>query len=288
MVLADLLAGTGAGLAICVVGHPFDTLKVLMQTQPAEYRTMMQAGKLTISRYGLTGLYKGVTSPMVGSGLYNAVQFVVFSKMKALLTDNGRIDSLNRIAVAGAVTGGFVALVEGPQDLIKSQMQAQIKSGSATATGNAAKFTTPGGCLKYIVGNYGMRGMMQGLSATIGRNIIGVSAYFYFYEACRKLQAGDKPVSSLSSLQVLLAGGCGGLGYWILCYPFDVIKSAMQTDAIALAERKYKTLPQTAMQLWKEGGLQRYSLGLGPCLVRSFPANAAGFVTYELVKKSLE
>jgi solute carrier family 25 carnitine/acylcarnitine transporter 20/29 len=78
------------------------------------------------------------------------------------------------------------------------------------------------------------------------------------------------------------------LGYWTLAYPLDIIKSAIQTDAINPAERKYKGWADAARQLWREGGVKRYTAGLTPCLARSFPANAAGFAAYEAVKKAME
>lgn len=42
-----------------------------------------------------------------------------------------------------------------------------------------------------------------------------------------------------------------------------------------------------ASKLWAEGGVKRYTAGLAPCLVRSFPANAAGFAVYEAVKAAM-
>jgi len=113
MVVADLVAGTMAGFAICGVGHPFDTLKVLMQMQPDRYKSMVSAGRETIQKHGFGGLYKGVASPAIGNGVYNAVQFAVFARLKSLFTDNGAKNTLNRIAGAAAFTGIFVALVEG-------------------------------------------------------------------------------------------------------------------------------------------------------------------------------
>lgn len=290
MVLADLVAGTVAGFAICGVGHPFDTLKVLMQMQPGKYQGMMDAGRQTISQHGLLGLYKGVASPLVGNGLYNAVQFAIFAYAKRIATDNGRNDSLNRIGVAAGITGIFVAFVEGPQDLFKSQMQAQMLSaeGGAGSAPARPQYTGTFDCARTIVKERGLRGIYQGLQATVARNIIGVSAYFYFYEAAKKYMAAGKPVSTLSAWHVLLAGGIGGMGYWTLAYPLDIIKSAIQTDSIYPKQRRYHGFLDTAAKLWAEGGVKRYSAGVVPCLARSFPANAAGFAAYEIVKEFLE
>ena len=118
----------------CHAGHPFDTLKVcahdaltlqnadhalhdvlqvLMQMQPDKYKSFGDAAKETIKKHGFGGLYKGVGSPLVGNGLYNAVQFAAFANIKKMLTDDGRNVTLNRIAASAAITGVFVACVEG-------------------------------------------------------------------------------------------------------------------------------------------------------------------------------
>lgn len=76
------------------------------------------------------------------------------------------------------------------------------------------KFTGTFDCAKTIIRERGLAGVTQGLQATIARNFVGVCAYFYFYEAMRMFQAGDKPVTSLNGWQVLLAGGIGG---YVLC-----------------------------------------------------------------------
>lgn len=215
MALADLVAGTFAGFAICGVGHPFDTLKVLAQLQPEKYSNMVVAAKDTIKTHGLGGLYKGVGSPLIGNGLYNAVQFAVFARLKDIFTDSGRKNTVDRISQAAAVTGIFVAVVEGPQDLFKSQMQAQMiepAAGSAASAAAAAKpkYTGTFDCARVILRERGFGGVFQGLQATVFRNFVGVGAYFAVYEALRLKMAGDKPVTSLSAWHVLFAGGCGG------------------------------------------------------------------------------
>lgn len=281
--LVDLAAGTAAGVSICLVGQPMDCIKVLMQTQPDKFRSMTGAFKDTIAKYGVAGLYKGVQAPLMGSAFYNAVQFAVFARVKNYFTDNGRNNDLSRIAAAAALTGLAVALVEGPQDVAKSQMQAML-------IGNASgpKYTSTTDCAKTILKQRGIMGFTQGLGATMARNFVGVGAYFYGYEALRKWFAGDKPVESLSAWHVLTAGGAGGFLYWALSYPLDILKTAIQTDAIMPADRKYKGMTDAARKLWAEGGVKRFTAGLAPCMLRAVPANAAGFAAYEVTKKLLD
>ncbi|KAJ9059175.1 hypothetical protein DSO57_1005098 [Entomophthora muscae] len=79
----ELIAGTFAGWAQVVVGHPFDTVKVKLQTQtsPLIYSGPMDCVRKLIKADGIglvinvSGLFRGVTSPLVGVGACNAVIF---------------------------------------------------------------------------------------------------------------------------------------------------------------------------------------------------------------------
>ncbi len=61
--LQDLLAGTVAGTAQLLVGHPFDTVKVKLQSvgassSAATYSGPLDAAKQTLLKEGLRGIYK--------------------------------------------------------------------------------------------------------------------------------------------------------------------------------------------------------------------------------------
>ena len=61
--LKNSLSGTVAGVAVCLVGHPFDTLKVRLQTQPVNkpvYKGLIDCFFKTLKWEGIGGLYKGV------------------------------------------------------------------------------------------------------------------------------------------------------------------------------------------------------------------------------------
>lgn len=57
------IAGTCGGIVICMVGHPFDTLKVRLQTQPSGnpvYKGLGDCFMKTMKWEGIGGLYRGV------------------------------------------------------------------------------------------------------------------------------------------------------------------------------------------------------------------------------------
>ncbi len=71
------------------------------------------------------------------------------------------------------------------------------------------------------------------------RNVLAVSLYFGVYEVA-KLRASELRGGAPKATDLLAAGALGGIAYWLFTYPLDVVKSAMQTDAIMPADRKYK------------------------------------------------
>ena len=66
--LRALVAGGVGGVCAVVVGHPFDLVKVRLQTaEKGVYNGAMDVVRRTIAREGLArGLYAGVSAPLVG------------------------------------------------------------------------------------------------------------------------------------------------------------------------------------------------------------------------------
>ncbi|KAK9741400.1 hypothetical protein RND81_03G102600 [Saponaria officinalis] len=75
-----------------VVGHPFDTIKVKLQSQPAslpgqppKYTGAMDAVRQTVASEGPRGLYKGMGAPLATVAAFNTVLFTVRGQMEAFL-----------------------------------------------------------------------------------------------------------------------------------------------------------------------------------------------------------
>jgi len=108
-VAKDLTAGTFAGVAQLLVGHPFDTIKVKLQSQPAplpgqqpRYSGAVDAVKQTLAAEGPKGLYKGMGAPLATVAVFNAVLFTARGQMEALLRDSpGAHLTVNQQMIAG-------------------------------------------------------------------------------------------------------------------------------------------------------------------------------------------
>ena len=74
----NTISGTAGGVAICLVGHPFDTLKIRLQTQSVHkpvYSGLSDCFVKTLRWEGIGGLYKGVGESFLSRGhvMYNRV-----------------------------------------------------------------------------------------------------------------------------------------------------------------------------------------------------------------------
>jgi len=289
-VIKDITAGTFGGISICLVGHPFDTVKVRLQTQQSSnrlYAGVFDCVKKTYQWEGLGGFYKGVGSPIVGQMFFRAIMFSGYGQSLGFWErwTGKKQMPIRYYFYAGCMTGIYAAFVEGPIDLFKSQVQVDILR--VRQHNLPAQYKNVFQCARTIYSQYGIRGCYQGLGACIFRNSIASSFFFGFNEATRRFLAGDKPVSELATSQLLLAGGVGGFLYWFSTYPIDVVKSSMQGDAIDPKNRKYSSVIHCAKTLYKENGWRRFTQGLSPCLMRSIPANAVMWTVYEKIRSLL-
>ncbi|PKI46885.1 mitochondrial carnitine/acylcarnitine carrier-like protein [Punica granatum] len=294
-VAKDLASGTLGGAAQLIVGHPFDTIKVKLQSQPAplpgqppKYAGAIDAVKQTLAAEGPRGLYKGMGAPLATVAAFNALLFTVRGQMEALLRSEPGVSlTVNQQVVAGAGAGVAVSFLACPTELIKCRLQAQ--SALATAGPGAAvavKYAGPMDVARHVLRSEGgMRGLFKGLVPTLSREVPGNAAMFGVYEAVKQYMAGGRDTSGLGMGSLLVAGGIGGAAFWASVYPTDVVKSVIQVDDYK--NPKYKGSIDAFTKILSSEGVKGLYKGFGPAMARSVPANAACFLVVEITKASL-
>jgi solute carrier family 25 carnitine/acylcarnitine transporter 20/29 len=183
-VVKDLTAGTFAGAAQLLVGHPFDTIKVKLQSQgapapgrPAKYAGAVDAVRKTLAEEGAKGLYKGMGAPLATVAVANAVLFCARGQMEAALRHHpGEHLGVAQQMVAGAGAGVAVAFVACPTELVKCKLQAQSALMAAGTTTNVATqqqlYRGPIDVVKQVLRNEGgVLGMFKGLTPTLLREV---------------------------------------------------------------------------------------------------------------------
>lgn len=82
----------------------------------------------------------------------------------------------------------------------------------------------------------------------------------------------------ISTLKVAFYGGLAGEALWLGSYPFDVIKSKMQTDGFG-GDMRFKNMRDAFRQTWVAEGMAGFWKGIGPTLLRAMPVSAGTFAT---------
>jgi len=136
-----------------------------------------------------------------------------------------------------------------------------------------------------IFKNHGFRGLNRGQTPTIIREASGLALYFTTIEEITNYltPAGVTNKKDIPIYVPFIAGGVGGTMYWAFNYPFDYVKTLMQTDN--LENPKYKSTLQCFRDSYRAHGIGGFFKGYLICMMRSFPVNAAAIVTYRVMQR---
>jgi len=288
MSLKDFVSGSVAGIVQVLLGQPLDIVKVRMQTKPDIYKSPLDTAKSILKNEGISAFYKGTLSPLIGISFCVAIQFGsneiaknYFSNRNLSLKNSSKLEIKDYI-YCGMFAGACNSLVISPVELLRIQMQVQTNTGS-----EKSKYTGTIDCARKIFSSNGFKGIYQGYSATLFREVPAYAVYFGLYESLMGLSEkkyGNR--KDIPLLKVMTYGALSGLFLWISTFPHDVIKSYIQADDPK--NRKYNSIVSTSKLIYKEKGLGGFFKGLTPCLIRAPPINAATFLTFEMVQKFLK
>jgi solute carrier family 25 carnitine/acylcarnitine transporter 20/29 len=192
-------------------------------------KTNIQANK----KVNILKLHRGIIFPLVSNSFINSVLFGSY--------DHFRNQSFNPMT-SGMIAGIVISSIVTPFDKLKIEYQID----------NSKRFNQ----IKY-------KKIYRGFGITCIRESIGSGIYFYSYYKLKQMQYFK------GEMNIFLSGGIAGCLSWFLTYPFDVIKTRIQSD-------KYNSIKSS----FKKGNLFK---GLRICLLRSFIVNSIGFFIYEKI-----
>ncbi|GME40945.1 carnitine acyl carnitine carrier [Neofusicoccum parvum] len=286
--LRALAAGGVGGVCAVVVGHPFDLVKVRLQTaEKGVYSGAMDVVRRTIAREGLArGLYAGVSAPLVGVTPMFAVSFWGYDVGKQLVSSVSPVHN-NQFTIGQTSAAGFfsaipMTLITAPFERVKVLLQ--IQGQKQLAPGEKPKYSGGLDVVRQLYREGGVRSVFRGSAMTLARDGPGSAAYFATYELVKRRLTPknlDGTPGELSLTAVMTAGGAAGVAMWIPVFPVDTIKSRLQS-----AEGN-PTIGGTIREIYGRGGFRAFFPGLGPAMARAVPANAATFLGVELAQKAM-
>lgn len=138
--------------------------------------------------------------------------------------------------------------------------------------------------VKNVLRTNGPLGFYQGLTTTIVREIPGYFCFFGGYELSRSMfaQHMGRDKEHIGVVPLMISGGFGGACLWLVVYPIDCVKSRIQVLSLA---GKQEGFLKTLMGILRNEGVAPLYSGLTSTMIRTFPANGALFLAYEVSRK---
>lgn len=285
----NVISGTISGAAGVLAGHPFDTVKVRLQAQshvkPVLYRNTLHCLTSTVRLEGIAGLFKGVSSPLVGVTAINTLLFGVYGFFLESQVSHGAVPTLNQIFIAGAGSGLINSIISSPVELAKIQIQNQIGKGNNG-------FHSPSDFLLRVWRNKGLGECFRGFWATVLRETPSYGVYFATFEALRQLWASEEGGGHPSNFKLVMAGGLSGIAAWMSTYPIDVVKTRIQMQNLFHGSKPlpeyHRSIIQWLKDIVQNEGISGLFRGTTATIIRAFPTNAVIFSTYALTMRWLE
>ena len=103
------------------MGHPFDTIKALMQAR--NYPSMFKSAEIIYRQSKFKGFYRGLALPFVLNGPINSLLFGIYGNSLKLLGEA----TLTNVFIAGVIAGTISTSPANPFELIKTQLQTNGK-----------------------------------------------------------------------------------------------------------------------------------------------------------------
>jgi solute carrier family 25 carnitine/acylcarnitine transporter 20/29 len=254
-----------------------------------QYSNALDAAKSIYKQEGPLAFYKGTLTPLVGIGACVSVQFGAFHearrRFEASNTAKNPLSpglSYSQYYASGAFAGIANSVISGPIEHVRIRLQTQPH-------GAARLYNGPLDCVRKLSAHEGiLKGLYRGEAVTILREAQAYGVWFLAFEYMMNADAARNKVErkEISSWKVAFYGGLAGEALWLGSYPFDVVKSKMQSDGFG-AEQKYKGMNDCFRQTFRAEGLRGFWKGIAPTLLRAMPVSAGTFAVVEATMRAI-
>ena len=268
----SLLAGSVAGVASTIAVHPFDVLRVKMQSSaPATMasssntkavglvgtvRNMLHLG-------GVRSLYTGLAMPLAAQAVYKGTIFTVNNMTESFIRDwksnDGRSEASSTLTLTDRFISGFMggavnaALFCTPVEFVRNQQIAHIEKRKSMSTTDSKKPKNTKGIfnqngpiavIRRTIQSGGFRALWRGTTSTVLRDSVGCGFFFvamaYSQEQLTPAHSNRPP----STPVVILSGVLAGVSFWLWALPIDTMKTWIQngtarnlSDAMYMSQR---------------------------------------------------
>ena len=271
---------------------PLDVLKTRLQVQriSGTKRVGIVGGLSGIVRAeGVAGLYRGLAPTLMALLPNWAVYFSVYGRLKSALTTRGgrqvaATPAVHMAAAAGA--GAATLLATNPLWVVKTRLQTQhlniSYAGKARAAGGPYRGTFD--ALARIAREEGVRGLYSGLAPSMA-GICHVAIQFPLYEAAKARAAARRGVrpDELTAAELVATSAASKMVASTVTYPHEVVRSYMHVSGSG----PLAGLAEACRAIYREDGARGFYRGCGTNLLRTTPAAALTFTSFELIARGM-
>ena len=232
--MGDYIAGASGGVAGIFIGHPFDTVKVMLQTHTAgdhRVKSTREAFRNVWAQGFRNGLFRGMSFPLYSYGAVNSLFFGSYHQSLYHIHShsgsggNQPVTNTQRF-IAGTLAGVAQLIIACPVEVVKCTMQSQVPTKSNNPTPQKY-YKGSISCFRDIARTQGIRGLYKGMIPLFWRDGITSGPYIIIFEVGTDVLMEYGFGETLSEA---IAGGVSGCVIWVMGMPFDVIKTRLQTD----------------------------------------------------------
>lgn len=293
--IRDTLSGLAGAIALTAAGTPFDVVKIRLQLQqtPQSPYTILRG---ILASEGVFSLWRGALAGLSSALVENAVVFTANKSITRWVAGDRSSSDLSfaQHAFIGGISGCFSATAICPAEVIKCRLQAARAGSPGSAPASARSIVIS------LFKHEGPTALFSGLTPLLMRDVPFNTLFFGSYRVFCALwdwssarwsmqqgpggEAESGESGSPGQVQAFMCGGFAGMAAWSVIFPFDTIKSRMQT---AGPEGSAVSTVSVARQVWREGGARALYRGYSAAVSRAFPANAALFWGVETADRLL-
>lgn len=202
-----------------------------------------------------------------------SIQFGAFHEARRRLTTYNSLHHPTRkdltypqYYLAGAAAGLANSVISGPIEHVRIRLQTQPHGPNKLYNG-------PLDLIRKVVATDGIKGLYRGEAVTVLREAQAYGVWFLAFEYLMNREMRTKKREEIPSWKIAFYGGLAGEALWLASYPFDVVKSKMQSDKLGEG-RRYTTMRDCFAQTWRAEGMIGFWRGIGPTLLRAMPVSA--------------
>eukprot|EP00002_Diphylleia_rotans_P002700 TRINITY_DN1170_c0_g1_i1.p1 TRINITY_DN1170_c0_g1~~TRINITY_DN1170_c0_g1_i1.p1 ORF type:complete len:304 (-),score=67.10 TRINITY_DN1170_c0_g1_i1:481-1392(-) len=275
-----VIAGGISGAVEILMMYPTEFVKTQMQLQKKadvpKFKSPIHCAQVVVQEKGFFGLYRGLSTLLVGSVPKAAVRFAAFEQFRKSLVGVPELFKGSSNFLAGMMAGITEAIViVTPMEMVKTRLINDQNSANPKYRGLV-------NCVSTVTREEGISALYKGLGPTIVKQGSNQAVRFFVFN-----QIKDYAVSNgheFGSVKTALAGAVAGAASVAANNPIDVVKTRMQ----GLEAASYKNSFDCFFSILRKEGPMYFYKGVTPRLARVTGDVAIVFTLYDIITKNLD